>query len=444
MRRRLALLVSVTMALTLFAFMVPLAILIRIIVADQAIAEATDDVRSLSTLVAADPSPSAVRLAISLRLAGRPVTVFLPGQRPIGAPAGRTAAVRLAERGQSFTAAEPAGREILVAVEGLPDNRTAVVRTFLSNADLTRGVAGSWLILAALGLILLGIGVIVANLLVGTVTRPISELARVSHLLAAGGLEARADPAGPPEVRELAQGLNHLAGRIRELIWQERESVADLSHRLRTPLTGLRLELEAMADAADPDGRLGFQVQALESAVTSLIEDARTRGSGEPGNCDAAAVARQRMAFWSVLAHDQGRDMLAEIPEGQVYVGVAVPELTACLDALLGNVFAHTPQGTSLAVRLRSRADGGARLSVQDSGPGFAHADLVHRGASGGGSTGLGLDIARQTAQASNGSLTIAPGPGGHVIVELGPPASAGLPLAGLGPGADLAGPAAR
>jgi signal transduction histidine kinase len=423
MRRRLALLVSATMALTLFAFMIPLAILIKVIAADQAIAGATDDVRALSALVAADPAPSSVGQAIPL--AGRPVTVFLPGRQALGVPQRRTPAVRLAERGNSFTLAEPGGREILVAVQGL-QNGTAVISTFVSNADLTRGVAESWLILALLGLILLGIGVAVANLLVGTVTRPISELARVSHVLAGGGLEARADPAGPPEVRELAMGLNHLAGRIRELIWQERESVADLSHRLRTPLTGLRLELEAMAHTADPDGRLSVQVQALEVAVTSLIEDARQRGSGEHGTCDAVAVTRQRTEFWSVLADDQGRNMRADVPDGQTHVGVPASEFAAGLDALLGNVFAHTPQGTGFAVRLAARAGGGAVLGVHDDGPGFARAGLVSRGASGGGSTGLGLDIARQMAQASGGSLTIQPGPGGHVVIELGPPRPAG------------------
>ncbi len=181
------------------------------------------------------------------------MTVFLPGHKPLGAPAARTLAVRLAQRGAaSITVADPGGRQILVAVAGLPGSGTAVVRAFVSNAELTKGVAQSWLILAGLGLLLLAVGIAVANLLVGTVTKPISELARVSHRLAAGGLEARASPAGPPEVRELASGLNHLAGRIRELIWQERESVADLSHRLRTPLTALRLELEGMAGTADP------------------------------------------------------------------------------------------------------------------------------------------------------------------------------------------------
>jgi signal transduction histidine kinase len=339
--------------------------------------------------------------------------------------------VQLVERdGRSITVNDRDGTQILVAVrfagQGQSGNPTAVVRAFVPNSELTNGVTRSWLILGGLGLLLLLVGIVIANLLVGTVTRPISELARVSHRLAAGGLDARASPDGPPEVRELAFGLNHLAGRIRELIHQERESVADLSHRLRTPLTALRLELEGMGSSADPDRRLSGQVQALEAAVTSLIEDARTRGTSVHGSCDAAEVIRQRAEFWSVLAEDQGRPMRLELAHGPLMVGVAQPELGACLDALLGNVFAHTPQGTGFTIALDPRGRGGAVLSVHDDGPGFAQSDPVRRGASGGGSTGLGLDIARQTAEASGGTLTIGPGPGGHVSVELGPPSDAG------------------
>lgn len=157
--------------------------------------------------------------------------------------------------------------------------------------------------------------------------------------------------------------------------------------------------------------------------MTSLIEDARTRGSTEPGSCDAAEVARQRAEFWAVLADDQDRAMRLDLARGPLAVGAAEPELGACLDALLGNVFAHTPQGAGFTIGLRPRAGGGAVLTVDDQGPGFAQQDPVRRGASGGGSTGLGLDIARQTAESSGGTLSIGPGPGGHVVVELGPPA---------------------
>jgi signal transduction histidine kinase len=419
MRRRLALLVSATMAMVLVAFVVPLAIVVRLIIADRAVADANNDVRSVSALVAA--SPDAASVSKALPTVGRRLTVYLPSQPPIGAAAGRTPAVRLAETGRSFTVSEPGGEEILVAVQGLKKG-TAVVRTFVTSAELTNGVTQAWLVLGILGLILLGLGVAVADRLVGTVTRPIGELARVSHRLAGGELDTRASLEGPPEVREVAHGLNHLAGRIRDLIWQERESVADLSHRLRTPLTALRLEVEALPDAVDADCRLLGQVQALEDAVTSLIEDARNRTSG-PGQCDAAKVIADRAAFWEVLARDQGREMTVAAPPEPLPVGVAAPELGACLDALLGNVFAHTPQGAGFTVRLQPRATGGATLSVEDTGPGFPDGDLVRRGSSGGGSTGLGLDIARQAAEASGGSLTIGnAASGGLVVAELGPP----------------------
>jgi signal transduction histidine kinase len=99
--------------------------------------------------------------------------------------------------------------------------------------------------------------------------------------------------------------------------------------------------------------------------------------------------------------------MRLDIAEFPVLAGVAEPELGACLDALLGNVFAHTPQGTGFRIGLRPRPGGGAVLSVHDDGPGFAQLDPIRRGTSGAGSTGLGLGIARQTAQASGGTLRI-------------------------------------
>jgi signal transduction histidine kinase len=431
MRGRLALLVSATMAVVLFAFVIPLAILVRVLAADSAQTTAISEAQQLSAVVATTQG-SVLRDSVRqlIEASGHPATVFLPDGTMIGAVARRTPAVELADLGQSITVDDAGGREILVAVQG--NGGTAVIRAFVSDAAMTRGVTRAWLLLAAFGLVLLGLGVAVADRLVGAVTRPIGELAEVSRRLAAGELDARASLAGPHEVREVAQSLNHLAGRIRDLIWQERESIADLSHRLRTPLTALRLEAEAVPEAADPDGRLAAQVQALENAVTALIEDARRR-SGGPGSCDATQVISERVAFWSVLADDQARGMRVELPEAPVLVGAGAADLAACLDALLGNVFAHTPEGTAFTVGLRPRAAGGGQVMIEDSGPGFTDVDPVRRGASGGGSTGLGLDIARQIAEASGGSLTVgnvANGSrsGGRVIVELGPPQQAEPP----------------
>jgi signal transduction histidine kinase len=77
------------------------------------------------------------------------------------------------------------------------------------------------------------------------------------------------------------------------------------------------------------------------------------------------------------------------------------------VDALVGNVFAHTPAGAAFTVRLVARDGGGAVLSVADAGPGLPVDTVVRRGESGSGSTGLGLDIARRAAELSGGELTL-------------------------------------
>jgi signal transduction histidine kinase len=126
--------------------------------------------------------------------------------------------------------------------------------------------------------------------------------------------------------------------------------------------------------------------------------------------------------FWSALAADEGRDLRVQAEEGPLAVRVSAEDLAAAVDALLGNVFAHTPEGTGMLVTVRRRAGGGAVVTVRDDGPGLP-AGAVQRGRSGGGSTGLGLDIVRRTAEASGGALRLASSPAGtEVVLELGEP----------------------
>ena len=87
------------------------------------------------------------------------------------------------------------------------------------------------------------------------------------------------------------------------------------------------------------------------------------------------------------------------------------------MDALLGNVFAHTPEGV-VVLRTARAAPSGAVLVVSDTGDGF-DAALLERGNSAGGSTGLGLDIARRTAESSGGHLTVSSSGGAIVEVVL-------------------------
>ncbi|WP_327644561.1 HAMP domain-containing sensor histidine kinase [Micromonospora zamorensis] len=424
MRARLALLVAAVSVLTLIAFLVPLALLVRTVAEDRATVRATADAQSLVPVVGTADAAT-IRLTVEQLAAesGRPVSVFLPDGTVLGAQTPRTPAVALAARGQSLTGESAAGREVVIAVQGRADG-TGVIRIVVPQHELTAGVTRAWLVLALLGVILVLIGLLVADRLARTLVRPISDLSAVSHRLANAELDARVTPAGPPELREVAGALNHLATRIQVLLVQEREQVADLSHRLRTPLTALRLEAESLRDPEDA-ARITAAADGLERAVTGLIRQARWRHSPTgPAASDAAAIVADRVAFWSVLAEDTGRAVTLDLAPGPLPVGVAADDLAAAVDALLGNVFAHTPDGTSFAVRLAPDA-GEVVLSVADEGPGMP-VGAVRRGASAAGSTGLGLDIARRAAQTAGGRLELRTGPrgGAQVLLRLGPPTS--------------------
>ena len=214
--------------------------------------------------------------------------------------------------------------------------------------------------------------------------------------------------------------------------------MADLSHRLRTPLTVLRLDAEGLDNPAEAR-RLADDVDELERAVTGVIRQARKPVQDDivAAETDAAKIAEDRLAFWAPLAEDQERPFefvaVDARPGGgtderpaPTTVAVSADELEAALDALLGNVFAHTPEGTAFRVEVRMLSDGGISLAVEDAGPGLSP-DLVERGVSGAGGTGLGLDIARRTAEGAGGVLRIgrsAEG-GARIAMELpttGPP----------------------
>lgn len=409
MRRRLALLVAATTSLVLVAFLVPLGVLIRDMAADQAISSATTDAQNVAQImVTVDRSTLTSTLDTLSANAGEdyPVTVFLADGSALGAPAKPSHAVQLAmERGSSITAEAPDGQEVVIAVGGLPGG-TAAVRTYVSDAELHEGVTRAWLILGMLGIALLAIGLLVADRLGRSYVRDLGELDDTARRLGSGDLDARAEPHGPPELVAVGRTLNTMAERISELLAAERERVADLSHRIRTPLTVLRIDAEALTEPDDAE-RLSNDVAALERAVNQVIHDARSKGRAER-SCEAGPVVAERVAFWQVLAEEEGRQLRGERPDLPMSVAVPRADLVACVDALLANVFAHTPEGTAFGVDLHQHPDGDVVLTVHDDGPGIDDVDnVLVRGESGGGSTGLGLDIVRRTAESAGGRVLI-------------------------------------
>lgn len=416
MRRTLALVSAAVTAMVAIAFLVPLAIVVLDIARDQAFSTASLQAAAIEPTLATSLRPDAVREAMSMvpdMPPGR-IAVYLAGssagQPPVRLLAGTAhaslALVRTAvSKAESFRASVPGGYAVVQPVS-LAGGTLAVIEVFIPSAEVTRGVLPSWLTMVAVAAAMVVLAVLVADRLAMHVTKPARELAAAAAAFGDGDLTARSIPAGPPELTAAGEAFNTMAERLTRMIAAERIMAADLPHRLRTPLTALRMNAAALGpgQAAD-DTRLA--VMYLEQEVDWIIKSARRPAQEEVSSCDAAEVLRDRMEFWSALADDQLRAWHLTGAGGPVRVPIARPDLVAAADAMLGNIFLHTAEGTEFAVTLHA-GHGVVVIFFADAGPGIADPSAaLERGASSGGSTGLGLDIARRVAESTGGELRI-------------------------------------
>ncbi|MEU4240340.1 HAMP domain-containing sensor histidine kinase [Actinoplanes sp. NPDC026619] len=305
--------------------------------------------------------------------------------------------------------------------------KTSVVETFVPAALLKGNTGRDWLLLLGIALGLITGSVFVVDRLARGAVNSARNLVQAALKVGDGDLGVRIQPSGPRELAEAGYAFNRMADRLVTARTDEREFVADLSHRLRTPLTALRLDAEAldpddtqvgMFDQAELDRRRGIRrirtaIVTLEGEVNDLINTTRqavaaqVADTAKDGLCDASEVVRERMTFWSALAGDQNRQYKVIGAQMRIPVPVARAELAAALDAILGNVFRYTPQGTAFEVGI-SRRDGWVAVRVDDAGSGIPDPEkAMQRGQSNQGSTGLGLDIARRAAQSTGGSVSL-------------------------------------
>jgi signal transduction histidine kinase len=437
MRRRILLLVTGITVLVVLAFAIPVALLIRSAVAQRGERSIQDEAAGVAQfLTYGQPTDSEISnyLATHTQTADRSVSVLTPDGNVLGkAPPNSRGTPPPVEPGDDHGGGDheggPGGPGTDPQVHSVPGGKVAEVsvraggggsyrvQAFASNDALYAGLGQWYALLAGGSVALLLIGIVGGEVVTRRIVRPLTRTAQTAHQLSAGDVTARAPTEGPREVAEVGTALNRLADRIDELIAEERETVADLSHRMRTPLTALRLEAEAL-HSADEAARIGAHVTALERTLSAVIHAARRpQREGRLPAADATAVVGWRVAYWSALTDEQERARSVTLPETPVYVRTSPEDLAAAVDALLENVIAYTPEGTPFAVSL-SAADGGARLVVSDSGPGLPDGAGV-RGRSDRGSTGLGLDIARRCAEASGGAMYAGRSPTGGAEITL-------------------------
>ena len=405
MRWRLTLLVLATTSAVVLAFLVPMALLMRSLAAERTIARVTTEAQNLAATAAGSDE---VQMANELRASdgdrlGR-TTVFFPQGKAVGANTKEPIPAQV-ENGSALTDRKNGAATIYVPA--VTSRGTVVVRTRVTSAELHRGVGRAIGILAGLGTVMLGVSAVSADALARRVSRPIRELAAAADSLHEGDLDSRVPERGPPEVVAMSRALNRLANRIDQLLISERESVADLSHRLRTPVTALRLDTESITDP-EMAARLDQHVAHLERTVDAVLRDARRPvRQNVTVRCDVGAVVGERVTFWSALADEQNRLLRSRLPSRPTWARIDTVDLTDVIDVLIDNVFAHTEDGVQLEVSVTELPNREVMLVVEDGGPGLPGADVVTRGLSLVGSSGLGLDIVRRAAIASGGRLEL-------------------------------------
>ncbi len=426
MYRRLVTFALLVVTVAATVLVIPLALSARDLVRGGNLSSLADEARSLAdSWESADLGDSEEDSgdAPVIKLPGEPGEVVLvyPDGQVVGGPVPEAAVAVVASAKDGTAASLDTGSSGYAAAPAVFDERAGVVLAVATPEQMHEGLEPRLLALAGLcALLLLGAG-LAAWQLARRTAAPIKDLAGTADDMAAGDLTARAQPSRIPEVDDVGVALNRLANRVQELLDEERAAAAELAHQLRTPLTVLAADVDAVADPVVRQ-RLNDDVLTLQRTTDEIITSARrTSREGLRASCDAAAVVADRAAFWAVLAEYQGRDMRVEgTGAGPLVVRLTEYDLATAVDILLQNVFVHTDEGVALRLAVGEDPGGVVVVSVEDAGPGLDPQGVPGERT---GSTSLGLAIAERLADASGGRLERGAGRlgGARVVLVLGP-----------------------
>ncbi|MFJ1732112.1 ATP-binding protein [Streptomyces sp. NPDC088254] len=319
----------------------------------------------------------------------------------------RYAVIRVPGKPAIEVGSRPDGEVIRGDARG-EEGETVVVEE--PRSSVTREVGRTFLIIALVALLAVIAAVLLAIRQANRLASPLTDLAETAERLGSGDPRPRHKRYGVPELDRVADVLDASAERIARMLTAERRLAADASHQLRTPLTALSMRLEEITLTDDPDtvkdeATIALtQVERLTDVVERLLTNSRDPRTGSAVTFDLDEVIQQQLAEWRPAYRSAGR---AIVSSGKRHLqAVGTPGAVAqVLAALIENSLMHGG-GT---VALRTRVTGNqAVIEVTDEGAGVPAdlgARIFERAISGRNSTGIGLAVARDLAEADGGRL---------------------------------------
>jgi two-component system sensor histidine kinase BaeS len=292
-----------------------------------------------------------------------------------------------------------------------------------------------WLLLSAIGVVnsapfdtavavtalaLGGVAILVVILLLRRLAAPVGALIEGAHRIEGGDLSTRVPVRGPSDLRSLARAMNEMSGRLEAEETRRRSVLADIAHELRTPLSIIRGQAEAIADGiypADAD-HMAPIVSATES-LEMLVNDLSTLTLAESGALrlhrepvDVAVLVNETLHAFGAEARAAGVQLTEKVDADVPPIDADPGRIRGVLGNLVNNALAHAHAGGTIAVT--GSVEGQfAVLTVHDDGAGIPP-DLLPRvfdrfvkGQSSKGS-GLGLAIVRDVVEAHGGSVAAA------------------------------------
>jgi two-component system, OmpR family, sensor kinase len=326
---------------------------------------------------------------------------------------------------------------LFTAVPVLVDGRRAGAVRVTQGVDAVQTeVRNDVIALVGVGLLALLLGLAVAWFLAGSLAKPLRGLAGAARRVSHGDLDARARVEGSTEQREVAAAFNEMTARLSASLRAQREFVANASHQLRTPLTGLRLRLEAAAlKTRDPQVERELtaaehETERLARLLSELLTLAGERERPAPQPVDVGEAVAAACGRWDAPAERSGHEL--RIDEGEpAEVAASTEDIAVMLDNLIENALNYSPRGTEVTIGWR--ADGpGVRIGVADQGPGISGDegerlfDRFYRGKAGRAGapgTGLGLSVVESLARRWEGEARLRNRTEGGALAELVLPA---------------------